>query len=342
MPMVDPKRNRYRTDHVMRHIQIVHNRRKRIFASVRAPIFARLRVVTGQVPPHDHDYMEVVIIGDGRGLHRTMRAATRLRTGDVIILRPRVWHGYTDCSRLGIANCCFGAELLENELAWFRADPLLNHVFLSGPLAPDRHGILMFHLAPPHLKRCLQELRNLRNVLERQSALSRAVPLGHLATFLGRLASGFTIGRQDRKERLFSIHPTVQNAIHLIEQDPASAWTLGGLSTRLSNIAASYLVRLFRVYTGLPPMKFIARYRAERAATLLLHTDRPVKEIGTEVGWDDPNHFARRFKKIFACSPTEYRSRFQGREKQLINRVGLRVRRRASATRLLVDKRIPG
>ena len=55
-------------------------------------------------------------------------------------------------------------------------------------------------------------------------------------------------------------------------------------------------------------MTYLARHRAERAAALLMHTARPVKDIGYEVGWSDPNYFARRFRKFFACSPTAYRA----------------------------------
>jgi AraC family L-rhamnose operon transcriptional activator RhaR len=69
-------------------------------------------------------------------------------------------------------------------------------------------------------------------------------------------------------------------------------------------------VRLFKAQTGLPPLAYLARHRAERAAMLLLQTDRPIAQIGEAVGWDDPNYFARRFRAYFGVSATTYRARF--------------------------------
>jgi AraC family L-rhamnose operon transcriptional activator RhaR len=76
------------------------------------------------------------------------------------------------------------------------------------------------------------------------------------------------------------------------------------------HLAPGYLVRLFKAATGPPPMAYLARLRAEHAATLLLHSDQPVTCIGQAVGWPDQNYFARRFKAHYGLSATSYRARF--------------------------------
>lgn len=86
-------------------------------------------------------------------------------------------------------------------------------------------------------------------------------------------------------------------------------WTLTELAEQL-HLAPGYLVRLFKAATGLPPMAYLARLRAEHAATLLLHSDQPVTCIGQAVGWPDQNYFARRFKAHYGLSATSYRARF--------------------------------
>jgi AraC-like DNA-binding protein len=86
-------------------------------------------------------------------------------------------------------------------------------------------------------------------------------------------------------------------------------WTLPELAEQL-HLAPGYLVRVFKAGTGLPPMAYLARLRAEMAATLLLRTDQPVTAIGRAVGWPDQNYFARRFKAHYGLSATTYRARF--------------------------------
>ena len=48
--------------------------------------------------------------------------------------------------------------------------------------------------------------------------------------------------------------------------------------------------------------------RAEKAAVLLLTTDKAIATIGREVGWHDPNYFARRFRAAFGISARQYRN----------------------------------
>ena len=104
-------------------------------------------------------------------------------------------------------------------------------------------------------------------------------------------------------------HPAIGRAMRLLEDRLAHRWTLTELASQL-HLAPGYLVRLFKAATGLPPMAYLARLRAEHAATLLLHSDQPVTCIGQAVGWPDQNYFARRFKAHYGLSATTYRARF--------------------------------
>jgi AraC family L-rhamnose operon transcriptional activator RhaR len=89
----------------------------------------------------------------------------------------------------------------------------------------------------------------------------------------------------------------------------AHRWTLTELAAHL-HLDPSYLVRLFKTSTGLPPMAYLAQLRAEHAATLLLHSDQPITSISQAVGWPDQNYFARRFKAHYGLSATTCRARF--------------------------------
>jgi AraC-like DNA-binding protein len=51
----------------------------------------------------------------------------------------------------------------------------------------------------------------------------------------------------------------------------------------------------------------ITELRYERAARLLRESNATVLEIALEVGYEDPSHFSRAFKRIAGVSPREYR-----------------------------------
>jgi AraC family L-rhamnose operon transcriptional activator RhaR len=262
---------------------------------------------------HDHEFMEIVVIVAGEGLHRTTAGDQRVKAGTSIILRPGAWHAYRDCRGLEAYDCCFGVELLRRELAWVMEDPALDWLFWAGPLGSARHGVISLRLADAALAACRQHLDALRQTAG-DSPRSRPERIGRLLLLLGELAGQLAADRRPTAAKAQRAHPAVLEGVRLLEDDPARSWTLAELAGAL-HLEATYLVRLFRAVTGLPPMAYLARCRAERAAALLARTDLPVGEIGARVGWLDANYFARRFRAHFGITASEYRGRFgQGAE----------------------------
>jgi len=51
----------------------------------------------------------------------------------------------------------------------------------------------------------------------------------------------------------------------------------------------------------------ITELRYEHAARLLRESDATALDIALEVGYEDPSHFSRAFKRIAGVSPREYR-----------------------------------
>jgi len=269
-----------------------------------APLFARRATVNGDLVAHDHDFMEVVVVLSGRGRHRTIYGDGELRAGDAFALRPGVWHWYHECRELAVYNCCFGVELLRRELSWMLHDPLLGALCWPGSRASERPGMTLVRLQQPALEQCKSHLDDLAHLTDPSRHAER---IGRLTLFLGEVARHLKPVRANGKAD--DVHPAVVEAMKRMEDDVQRTWTLGKLAEEL-RIAEAYLVRRFKAATGLPPIAWLNRLRAERAAALLLRTNAPVAEIGHAIGWDDPNYFARRFRAHFGLSATSYRIQF--------------------------------
>ena len=69
-----------------------------------------------------------------------------------------------------------------------------------------------------------------------------------------------------------------------------------------------HLARVFTARFSCSPTVYIERSRLEHSATLLLDSSESVTEIAFRSGFSDPNYFARRFRKHFGISPSEYRA----------------------------------
>lgn len=256
-------------------------------------------------PAHDHEFVELVLLTGGKAGYRSALGQRRVGAGFVSLLRPGAWHGYDGGGLLAGYECCFAPELLARELGWMLGHPHLGRLLWSLPLAPEGHGLVEFTLPAQATALCARHLKALVRLQGSDPHLHGPDQIGLLIQALGVIARHLptTTGAAP------TMHPSVLAAIKLIEDAPDQDWTLGSLSQRVQ-VGPTYLSRLFRSCTGLPPMSYLARRRAEMAASLLVGSALPVGGIGAKVGWYDACHFSRRFRDHFGISPSEYRLRF--------------------------------
>lgn len=73
-------------------------------------------------------------------------------------------------------------------------------------------------------------------------------------------------------------------------------------------INVRYMAQLFKDYDRITPREYITRLKLNRAAQLLLNTDWHIKTIARLVGFDDPYHFSRNFKRMFDISPRNFKN----------------------------------
>ena len=73
-----------------------------------------------------------------------------------------------------------------------------------------------------------------------------------------------------------------------------------------------YLSRRFKQHFGTTVNAYLQQAKITHAKHLLRFSQLSVEEISVECGVDDPNYFARLFKKIEGVSPGEFRRTWQG------------------------------
>ena len=76
----------------------------------------------------------------------------------------------------------------------------------------------------------------------------------------------------------------------------------------LVNLSPSRFRHLFKTQIGVAPAAYLQRLRLRRARMLLERTFLTVKEVMTLVGYNDPSHFARDFRRAHGVAPSALRS----------------------------------
>lgn len=68
----------------------------------------------------------------------------------------------------------------------------------------------------------------------------------------------------------------------------------------------AYLARLFKRFAEESPLQLLTRLKMSKAADLLSAGELLIKQVGEEVGFADPYHFSRVFKRVYGIPPETF------------------------------------
>jgi transcriptional regulator GlxA family with amidase domain len=100
--------------------------------------------------------------------------------------------------------------------------------------------------------------------------------------------------------------PRIEACLTLMAQKIDQPLTLRDLAAS-AGLSPTRFNAVFKSATGISPKQYLANYRMRRACTLLLATDRLIKQIAADVGYPDITQFSARFRKRIGVSPQSYR-----------------------------------
>lgn len=100
--------------------------------------------------------------------------------------------------------------------------------------------------------------------------------------------------------------PRITWAVEFMGERMAEPLTIEVLAARV-NLSRSRFSSLFTAQTGLSPMRYLQRMRLRRARLLVERSFLTVKEIMALVGYNDPSHFSRDFRREHGKAPSDLR-----------------------------------
>jgi AraC-like DNA-binding protein len=109
----------------------------------------------------------------------------------------------------------------------------------------------------------------------------------------GRLRQIAVIGRHARR---------MTKAIELLRKDYDKPLRIPGLARQLG-MSVSGFHHHFKAVTAMSPLQFQKQLRLQEARRLLLAGDFDAATAGYRVGYDDPSHFSREYKRHFGEPP---------------------------------------
>ncbi len=110
-----------------------------------------------------------------------------------------------------------------------------------------------------------------------------------------RPSTKFQRNSERMKLMLEYIHSHYSEAVTL-EQIAASA-----------SVSVSEALRCFRNGIGRTPFQYLKHFRMHQAEKLLETTDYKIVDIGIRCGFSEMSYFAKSFRELYGCTPSQYR-----------------------------------
>lgn len=103
--------------------------------------------------------------------------------------------------------------------------------------------------------------------------------------------------------------PLMARALQALHQQPEADWSVDRLA-RLVGLSRSAFAERFVERVGLPPMRYLSRWRAQRAAELL-GQHRSVAEVALLLGYGSERTFREAFKRETGRTPSSNQARLR-------------------------------
>lgn len=204
----------------------------------------------------------------------------------------------------------------------FAYGPGIPHEITADPIDPPAKYFIDFtgRLAPALLRRAAlsptphriasdplgitQTLESLLRYGQRQTPHRQAICsklLDLLALTLSEPTSGSPLDAGNARD-------TFQRSQQIIETHALQLHSLADIAAAC-HLDAAYLCRLFSRFGQISPYRYLMTRKMNHAAALLARSGGLVKDVARQIGYDDPFHFSRTFKRTLGVSPTALTSR---------------------------------
>jgi AraC-like DNA-binding protein len=229
---------------------------------------------------------QINYITEGSGILENIKGKFDVRSGSLMIIRKGEWHRYKPDKGQGWQEHYIGFDGL------FAKHFLQDNRILHGQSVI--HCNIREDLIDTYYK--IFDLAQMEEPGFQQIASGLVIKLlGYIVAF--------------EKQRDFSgkkVEEAIRRARFFMRENVAEEINLEKLAAE-HNIGYSYFRKMFKQYTGISPRKYHLELKIMRAKEQLLASDKTIKEICYELGFQSEHYFSRFFKQKVGINPSDLR-----------------------------------
>lgn len=271
------------------------------------PIDVVHHLLSGRYPfrTNRHDYVELAYVRSGRLVWQIQDKRVTQNRGDLFIMALPEYHRITeqssDCA--SVESLFFQPELLRTVTAKGEGTEYLKPLRDSElpHVVPGATGL------PMEIR---QLITRIQAELPATSDRARLCVKTYVKMILVLLFNHYEANHKrlaafDRRQR------ALERFKPLFEHLEKNFW--GTISpteaARVIHMSPSHFRQAFKYVTGQPFINYLNEFRIAKAQELLASTDRPIADVGLDVGFCDQSYFGLLFRKLTRLTPRQYRQK---------------------------------
>ncbi len=287
----------------MKHPNINCDRSERVlYDKAEYPAYIRKGVLSAYpnyaAESHWHDDIELILILSGEMQYNINGETVLIKQGQALFVNSRQMHfGYSEKKR----ECEFICVLLHPVLLC--TSQIAEKKYVT-PLLSDEH-IPFFCLrgVDEWERKIICSIRDIYDV--RNDSISELkIQRLFLDIWIALCENMLSIQKEQASK---SHHLSVlKDMIYFINQNYSEKLSLEDIA-KSGKVGKTGCCAIFKKYINQTPNGYLTDLRLRKAAELLKSTDMTVTEICYDVGFSGASYFSETFRKLYGCTPSEYR-----------------------------------
>ena len=232
-------------------------------------------------------------ITEGKGIFENKHGTFEVQEGNFIVIFPGEWHRYKPSKETG----------------WVE-----NYIGFQGGIAEHFMSLLGVNNYKPIInsgrRECFIDCYDkIFNLIENEGPSYQLVSSGELIRLFGLIVASQKeeeLSGDQISNTIDQVRFIIRNKVDtdIVMQDIASDFNMG----------YSYFRKMFKKHTGVSPKQYHLQLKVIRAKELLINSDKSIKEICYNLGFQSTSYFSRIFKQKTGVAPVDIRANVSNKE----------------------------
>ena len=251
----------------------------------------------GECQPHTHDFLELVYVFSGKGVHVVDGTAQEVRKGSVVVINPSEVHSFQGQEGHTIMNFLIDPSFLCGGL---RSNSDFSDVKRRYGCPSQEKAASFYQLSTKDIVSAEHLCHIMNDEIKRKSVAFESVLLACMQAFISLIIRSENTEIGQKKNVLGDV-------IEFIDQHFSEKITVE-LIARNFFFNPAYLGRIFREHYKISIKDYIKQKRINRALELLIETSMTVECIAAQVGYASRARFYADFEEIIEKNPNDVRN----------------------------------